>query len=166
MSRAGAVKGRLPVARCDRPLAPPESARRPRRTSRCNPSRPIITLRTRPTQRIRASSPTRLHRSLGWCVVGIDPEDEKLVTLARSARARTGAAEGAAVRDERGRTYAAVTVALPSLELAAWQAPPAAEVASGAQQLEAAAVVSEAQSLDPASAAVAADLGVSGPLLA
>ena len=45
----------------------------------------------------------------------LDPEDAKIVTLARSARARTGAAEGAAVRDTDGRTYAAATVALPSL---------------------------------------------------
>ena len=35
------------------------------------------------------------------------PEDAKLVTLARSARARTGAAQGAAVRDGDGRTYVA-----------------------------------------------------------
>ena len=98
--------------------------------------------------------------------MGIDPEDEKLVTLARSARARTGAAEGAAVRDEMGRTYAAVTVALPSLELSALQAAVAAAVASGAQQLEAAAIVSEADTADPAGAAAAADLGVERPLLA
>ena len=37
-------------------------------------------------------------------------EDAKLVTLARATRARTGAAEGAAVRDLDGRTYAAATV--------------------------------------------------------
>jgi hypothetical protein len=43
----------------------------------------------------------------------LDPEDAKIVTLARSARARTGAAEGAAVRDTDGRTYVAATVALP-----------------------------------------------------
>ena len=35
-------------------------------------------------------------------------EDAKLVTLARATRARTGAAEGAAVRDSDGRTYARV----------------------------------------------------------
>jgi len=40
----------------------------------------------------------------------LDAEDQKLVTLARSARARTQAAEGAAVRDTDGRTYAASTV--------------------------------------------------------
>jgi hypothetical protein len=41
----------------------------------------------------------------------LDPEDAKLVTLARSARGRTGAPEGAAVRDTDGRTYLAATVA-------------------------------------------------------
>ena len=49
----------------------------------------------------------------GGATWSVDPEDEKLVTLARSARARTGAAEAAAVRDDIGRTYVAATVALP-----------------------------------------------------
>ena len=40
----------------------------------------------------------------------LHPEDAKLVTLARSARGRTGAAEGAAVRDTDGRTYVAAGV--------------------------------------------------------
>ena len=61
----------------------------------------------------------------------LDPEDAKIVTLARSARARVGAAEGAAVRDTDGRTYAAATVALPSLRLTALQAAVAAAVSSG-----------------------------------
>src|SRR5690606_38005826 len=38
-------------------------------------------------------------RTLGG-VSELNPEDAKIITLARSARARTGAAEGAAVRDE------------------------------------------------------------------
>ena len=80
----------------------------------------------------------------GSTVTELDPEDAKLVTLARGARARTGAAEGAAVRDGTGRTYAACTVALPSLALTALQAAVAAAVASGAGTLEAAAVVTEA----------------------
>jgi hypothetical protein len=92
--------------------------------------------------------------------VELDSEDAKLVTLARSTRARTGAAEGAAVRDDIGRTYAAATVALPSLALTALQAAVAAAVASGVQRLEAAAVVTESESIDPASAAVLADLGL------
>jgi cytidine deaminase len=98
--------------------------------------------------------------------VELDPEDAKLVTLARSARARTGAAEGAAVRDDMGRTYAAASVALPSLTLTALQAAIAAAVSSGAQQLEAAAVVTEEPSVDRDSAAAAADLGVDAPIVA
>ena len=95
----------------------------------------------------------------------LDPEDAKLVTLARSTRARTGAAEGAAVRDDIGRTYAAATVALPSLSLTALQAAIAAAVASGVQRLEAAAVVSESAKLDVASRAVLADLGLDAAIL-
>ncbi|MDD7939723.1 cytidine deaminase [Actinomycetospora lutea] len=71
----------------------------------------------------------------------LDAEDAKIVTLARSARARTGAAHGAAVRDSDGRTYAACTVSLPSLSLTALQAAVAAAVSAGAPGLEAAAVV-------------------------
>lgn len=71
----------------------------------------------------------------------LDAEDAKIVTLARSARARTGAVHGAAVRDSDGRTYAACTVDLPSLSLTALQAAVAAAVAAGAPGLEAAAVV-------------------------
>jgi hypothetical protein len=66
-----------------------------------------------------------------------DPEDLKLVTLARSARARTGAAEGACVRDRDGRTYAGATVALASLQLSAVQVAVAMAVSSGARGLEA-----------------------------
>jgi hypothetical protein len=72
----------------------------------------------------------------------VDAEDEKLVTLARSARARTGAAEGAAVRDDIGRTYVAATVSLPALELTALAAAVAAAASSGVTKLEAAVVVS------------------------
>jgi hypothetical protein len=71
----------------------------------------------------------------------VDPEDEKLVTLARSARARTGGAEGAAVRDDIGRTYVAATVALPALSLTALEAAIAAAASSGVKVLEAAVVV-------------------------
>ncbi|MQA11069.1 MAG: cytidine deaminase [Pseudonocardiaceae bacterium] len=95
----------------------------------------------------------------------LDPEDGKIVTLARSARARTGAAEGAAVRDTDGRTYAASTVALPSLRLTALQAAVAAAVASGADGLEAAAVVSEAAELDAESVAAVRDMNAGATLL-
>jgi hypothetical protein len=76
--------------------------------------------------------------------VSVDAEDEKLVTLARSARARTGAAEGAAVRDDIGRTYVATTVSLPALSLSALAAAVAAAASSGVTTLEAAVVVSSA----------------------
>ena len=94
-----------------------------------------------------------------------DPEDAKIVTLARSARARTGAAEGAAVRDTDGRTYAAATVALPSLTLTALQAAVAAAVSSGAPGLEAAAVVTASDALDAASLAALRDLAPSAYVL-
>jgi len=71
----------------------------------------------------------------------VDPEDDKLVTLARSARARAGSSEGAAVRDEIGRTYVAATVTLPALSLTALQAAVASAASSGATALEAAVVV-------------------------
>ncbi|MFI9813645.1 cytidine deaminase [Saccharothrix variisporea] len=95
----------------------------------------------------------------------LDPEDQKIITLARSARARTGAAEGAAVRDTDGRTYAATTVALPSLQLTALQAAVAAAVSSGAEGLEAAAVVTGASSVDEASVSAVRDLTASAPVL-
>lgn len=80
----------------------------------------------------------------------MDAEDEKLVTLARSARARLGAAEGAAVRDDIGRTYVAATVALPALTLSALAAAVAAAASSGATRLEAAVVVTGADDVDRA----------------
>lgn len=78
----------------------------------------------------------------------VDAEDEKLVTLARSARARTGGAEGAAVRDDIGRTYVAATVALPALSLTALQAAIAAAASSGVTALEAAVVVTPEADVD------------------
>jgi hypothetical protein len=97
-------------------------------------------------------------------VAELGPEDQKIVTLARSARARTGADEGAAVRDTDGRTYAACTVALPSLRLTALQAAVAAAVASGAEGLEAAAVVTSADALHTDSVAAVRDLGATAPV--
>lgn len=91
-----------------------------------------------------------------------DPEDTKLVTLARSTRARTRAAEGAAVRDLDGRTYAAATVDLPSLRLSALQVAVAMAVTSGAQGLEAAVVLTDAEALADADLAAARDLAGTG----
>ncbi|MCW2497896.1 cytidine deaminase [Jatrophihabitans sp.] len=73
----------------------------------------------------------------------LDAEDAKLVTLARSARARTRALQGAAVRDTDGRTYVAATVDLPTLSLSALQVAVAMAVSSGALGLEAAVVLGD-----------------------
>ena len=87
-----------------------------------------------------------------------DAEDLKIITLARSSRARVAASEGAAVRDETGRTYTAAAVALPSLRLSALRLAVAMASSSGAHKLEAAALVSDGD-LDPGDLAVVRELG-------
>jgi hypothetical protein len=95
----------------------------------------------------------------------LSPEDLKIITLARSTRARVASAEGAAVRDETGRTYAAAAVALPSLQLSALRLAVAMAVSSGASALEAAALVSEADAPDPGDLAAVRDLGPKATVL-
>ncbi|TQL67732.1 hypothetical protein FB381_1614 [Nocardioides albertanoniae] len=73
----------------------------------------------------------------------LSAEDRKLVTLARATRARTGAAEGAAVRDLDGRTYAAATVDLAALQISAIGVCVAMAVASGSKGLEAVVVLGD-----------------------
>jgi len=72
---------------------------------------------------------------------GLEAEDAKLVTLARGARGRVGAASGAAVRDETGRTYSGADVILPSLSISSLALAVAQAVAAGARGAEAAVVV-------------------------
>lgn len=72
-----------------------------------------------------------------------DPEDLKIITLARAARARTEARQGACVRDLDGRTYAATSIDLDSLSLSAIQLAVAMAISSGAQGLEAVALIAE-----------------------
>ncbi|MEV0898391.1 cytidine deaminase [Actinoplanes sp. NPDC049802] len=103
-------------------------------------------------------------QSFAPTAVPLSAEDTKLVTLARSSRARVGASEGAAVRDQDGRTYAAATVALPHLSLSALQAAVAQAASSGATRLEAAAVVTEAPALESAGHAAVRDLAVDAPI--
>jgi len=95
----------------------------------------------------------------------IEAEDQKLVTLARSSRARIQAAEGAAVRDTDGRTYAAGTVDQPSFKLTALQAAVAAALASGAEGIEAAAVVSDEGLLKGASVHAVRDIAKYAPII-
>ena len=92
----------------------------------------------------------------------LSAEDAKLVTLARATRARAGTAEGAAVRDADGRTYAAATVDLPSLEVSALAVCVGMAVASGVRGLEAAVVLTEAEDLAAADLAALRDLGGAG----
>lgn len=91
---------------------------------------------------------------------GLSAEDGKLVTLARATRARVGAAQGAAVRDEMGRTYAAATVDLPSLQLSAVQVCVAMAVASGSRGIAACALLGEVDALGDDDRAALADLAV------
>ncbi|UYM05740.1 cytidine/deoxycytidylate deaminase family protein [Solicola gregarius] len=89
-----------------------------------------------------------------------NPEDVKIVTLAKATRLRTGSAQGAAVRDLDGRTYAAAPVDLVSLQLSALQLAVAMAVSSGARGLEAAAVSTDS---DVAEADLAAVRDLGGP---
>jgi hypothetical protein len=90
-------------------------------------------------------------------------ENGKLITLARATRARTAAAEGAAVRDDTGRTYTAAPVGLPSLRLSALRVAVAMAASSGAERLEAAALVGDAAP-GPADIAAVRDLGPEAPV--
>ncbi len=95
----------------------------------------------------------------------LSAEDKKLVTLARATRARIGAAEGAAVRDTDGRTYAAATVSLPSLSLSAVQAVVAMAVASGSRGVDACVLLGESGELGEDDRAVLGDFAGSDGVL-
>jgi hypothetical protein len=107
----------------------------------------------------------------------LDAEDAKLVVLARSAQLRAyaphgGPAEGAALRDTDGRTYAAATVqhVRPELGTSALRAAVAAAASSGVRRFEAAAVVSDraaggADRIDPEDLAILAEFGAGVPVL-
>lgn len=90
-------------------------------------------------------------------------EDAKLVTLARATRSRTGAAQGAAVRDTDGRSYAGASVSLPSLQLSALQVAVALALSSGAPGLEAAVVFAGAPA-DPAGTAAVTEVTAGAPV--
>jgi hypothetical protein len=92
----------------------------------------------------------------------LDAEDAKLVTLARSGRVRAVVVdlpqEGAAVRDDTGRTYLAATVEKGPLALSALHLAVASALASGARGFEAAAVVTDSE--QPAGTDVLEAVGV------
>jgi hypothetical protein len=89
-------------------------------------------------------------------------EDAKILTLARSARARTRAAEGACVRDLDGRTYAGAAVDLPSLQLSAVAVAVAMASSSAAAGLEAVAVVTDSGSVSEDDLTVVRDFAGTG----
>ena len=91
-----------------------------------------------------------------------DPEDAKLVTLARTTRARTRAADGACVRDLDGRTNAGATVDLPTQRLTALQVAVAMAVTSGARGLEAAVVLGDEAAVGETDLSVVRDLAGPG----
>ncbi len=100
----------------------------------------------------------------------LDAEDRKIVVLARGARLRahaphTGLAEGAAVRDTDGRTYAAATVenADPTLTTSALRGAVAAAASSGVRTFEAAALVTDGL-VSEADLAVVREFGVGVPV--
>src|ERR687897_2567973 len=73
-----------------------------------------------------------------------DPEDVKIINLARASLVRSQAREAACVRDTDGRTYAGASVDLPHLRLSAIAVAIAMAVSSGAPGLEAGALAGEA----------------------
>jgi hypothetical protein len=94
--------------------------------------------------------------------VELSAEDKKIVTLARSVRARTQAGEGACVRDLDGRTYAGASVSMPSLTLSAVDVAVAMAVSSGSRGLEAVAVLSDAEAVSDHDLAVLRDFAGAG----
>lgn len=85
----------------------------------------------------------------------LSPEDAKLVTLARATRARTGAAEAAAVRDADGRTYAGASLATTVWQLSALQVCLGMAASSGVKRLESVVLMTAG---DPTTAVSAPDL--------
>jgi len=63
-------------------------------------------------------------------------EDAKLVTLATNTLTRSGSAQAAALRDTTGRTYIAINVVSPSLNLDAFEAVLTVALASGITGIE------------------------------
>lgn len=94
----------------------------------------------------------------------LSAEDKKLVTLARATRARTRAAEGAAVRDLDGRTYAGATVDLPHLRISAIGVCVAMAVASGARAIDTVVLLTDGELIEADRTAIE-DLGESTVLV-
>jgi hypothetical protein len=83
-----------------------------------------------------------------------NPEDLKLVTLATNTLARSGSLQAAALRDTTGRTYVAINVQSPSLNLDAFEAVLTVALASGISGIESVVAVGT----EPGNAKVIKDL--------
>lgn len=94
-----------------------------------------------------------------------DPEDAKLLTLARASRVRAQASEAAAVRDTDGRTYSAVHIDLPSLQLSAIQVAVSMAISSGVGGLEAGLVMTDALALNELDVSVVREFAGDGVVL-
>ena len=94
----------------------------------------------------------------------LSAEDNKLVVLARATKARTGAREGAAVRDLDGRTYASATLSLASLEVSAVAGCLSMAASSGAKGLEAVVLLGSEELNDGDRAALTEFAGVGVPI--
>lgn len=91
-------------------------------------------------------------------------EDDKLVTLAKGARSRVGAASGAALRDTTGRTYANAEVSKEFLKVSAIELTVAQAIASGATGIEALVVCSESEVTESDKKIVSAFAGINTPI--
>lgn len=93
-------------------------------------------------------------------------EDAKLITLARGARGRVGVSEGAALRDETGRTYSASTVSLDGLAISAAALAVAQAASSGSRGIETMVIIrAEAQFTEQDRAEIRALGGSDVPVL-
>ncbi len=94
-----------------------------------------------------------------------DPEDAKLLTVARATRARSRAREAAVVRDREGRTYSATNVDLPSLQLSALAVAVSMAITSGVRGLEAGVLVTDRMALGEGDVAVVREFAGTGVTL-
>ncbi len=73
----------------------------------------------------------------------LSAEDQKLITLAKGARARIGSVAAACVRDTDGRTYSGASVSYADKTFSAIDLAIASAIAAGAKKLEAICVLGD-----------------------
>lgn len=93
-------------------------------------------------------------------MIELSAEDEKIITLAKGAKARIGAKAGACVRDTDGRTYSAAAVSFAARDFFAFELAIATALSAGAKKLEAVCVVGEEVPNEPEIRTVLIDGGL------